>query len=105
MLEALQNVYAIFEQYQISMTGLLIAAAVFSVALLFAVREAASWFFKIDDLKHDLGRLQKLTSQLENEIHSLRNLLSKSHVGSIEVARPRSNGAPSSKGDGFPLSH
>lgn len=76
MLETIKNAYAIYEQLNISVTGLIVAALILALAFLFAVREAATWFFKVDDLKRDIHRLGEITVQLEGEIRALQNLLS-----------------------------
>ena len=59
----------------LSITSLIVLALVFALALLFSVREAATWFFKIDDLKKDLKYLNQAMLQMESEIASLQNLV------------------------------
>jgi uncharacterized protein (DUF3084 family) len=73
MLEALRAAYSLIEQF--SVTGLVVAAIVFVLAFLFAVREAASWFFKIDDIKRDVRNLHDVVLELEGEIRSLQKAL------------------------------
>jgi uncharacterized membrane protein len=75
MLDAIRSAYAIFEQLNISITGLLVIMLILALAFLFAVREAATWFFKVDDLKRDIHSLREVTAQLEGEIRALHNLI------------------------------
>lgn len=75
MVDIIQNAYNVFEQLHLSVTGLLVASIVFALAFLFAVREAASWFFKVDDVKRDIRRLHEVTTQLEGEIKVVQTLL------------------------------
>lgn len=75
LIQMAQNAYNLLEQFHISLTGLLVAALVFALAFIFAVREAASWFFKVDDVKRDIRRLHEITAQLEGEIKALQTLL------------------------------
>lgn len=107
MLEAIQNAYALLDQMQISVTGLIVAAVVFSLAFLFAVREAAAWFFKIDDLKRDVRRLRKNTQHLEGEIKLLQTLILKMKEPLAEA--PSIEMANSSRDDeaktAFPITH
>lgn len=115
MVELIQNAYNVFEQMHLSITGLLVAALVFSLAFLFAVREAASWFFKVDDLKRDIRRLHEVTTQLEGEIKVIQSLLTQvreplekkaSHlepVGAKTAAEAPAQ--PESKSSAFPIVH
>lgn len=73
--EWINQVYAFIGQTNLSVTGIIAAAVIFCLALLFAVREAASWFFKVDDVKRDVKKLHKLTLDLESEIRSLHALI------------------------------
>lgn len=75
MIEIIESLYRFLEQLHLSVTGLVVAAAIFVLAFLFAVREAASWFFKIDDLKRDIGRLHEISLQLESELKLVQGLV------------------------------
>lgn len=55
------------------MEMLLAIAAVVTIAFLFAMRELAAWFFKIDDLKRDIRSLEVGIARLEGEIKSLQS--------------------------------
>jgi hypothetical protein len=56
-----------------SVTSLIAIATVFAIALLFSVREAAAWFFKVDDIKRDIKAVHDLVLELESEVRSLQN--------------------------------
>jgi hypothetical protein len=75
MLEAIQSAYAFFEQMHVTVTGLVVAIVLFALAFLFAIREAASWFFKVDDIKRDIGRLKEISLQLESEVRLIQGLV------------------------------
>jgi len=76
MLEAIRNAYTVFEQLNISVTGVIVLAVILALAFLFAVREAATWFFKVYEVKKDVLRLREVTVQLEAEIRTLHTLIS-----------------------------
>jgi hypothetical protein len=65
----------ILEELNISVTGVLVIMLILALAFLFAVREAATWFFKVDDVKRDIQNLREVTSQLEGEIRALHNII------------------------------
>ncbi len=88
MIEAIQQAYEFFERMNISVTSLIVISLILSLTFLFAIREAASWFFKVDQLKRDLKRLKLSTAQLEGEIRSLRVLLTQSKQNSLSVVSP-----------------
>ena len=74
----LQNIFSLFEKFQdlhLTFGVILAIAALFFLALLFATREAMTWFFKINDLKRDVKRLNNATSELEGQIRSVQNTL------------------------------
>ena len=54
--------------------------------MLFALREAASWFFKIDDIKKDVRKLRGLVVDMEAEVRLLQSLLSQN----LKLATDRS---------------
>jgi hypothetical protein len=74
-LATIQNIYGLIDQFNLSVSALLAALVVFALALLFAVREMATWFFKVNDLKRDLARLHEITLQLEGELKLVQNLV------------------------------
>ena len=76
MIEFVNAVYAFIDQMHLTITGLLVAVAILSLAFIFAVREAASWFFKIDDIKKDVRRVQNLILELEGEVKVMQELVS-----------------------------
>jgi hypothetical protein len=82
MIDFLNDAYAFYEQLNVSVTGLLGIAVIFFLTLLFSIREAAAWFFKVDDVKRDVRKLHEATSQLEVEIKVLQGLIlqAKTHV-------------------------
>lgn len=74
-LNTIQSIYGVIEQFNLSVSGLLVGIVLFSLALLFAMREIASWFFKVNDLKRDIARLHEITLQLEGELKLVQNLM------------------------------
>lgn len=115
MLEGLQDAYSFLDRLNVSMTGLIAAALVFSLALFFALREAATWYFKIDDLKRDIKRLQGATTQIEAELRTIQNLILKSHDQRSEAVEPNATERTAetatlkktaqAKPGGFPIVH
>ncbi len=75
ILDFVRNSYSVFEQLGLSVTALITIAVIVSLAFLFAVREVATWFFKIDDLKRDIVLLREVATQLEGEIRALNTQL------------------------------
>lgn len=75
MLEAIRSTYDLIDQLHLTMTGLIAIVVVLAIAFLFAVREAASWFFKVDDIKRDVRKVQNLVLELEGEMKVLQELL------------------------------
>lgn len=78
--EWINQVYAFIGQWNLSVTALAAAAVIFSLALLFAIREAASWFFKVDHVRRDIKKLYKIHLDLESEIRSLHTLIEAAQV-------------------------
>lgn len=75
MLEAIQNAYSVLDRLQFSMTQLLVITVIFSLTFIFAVREATSWFLKVDSLKKEMKKLNRTTAQLEADIKEVKALL------------------------------
>ena len=76
---ALQTADSLFDQFQalhLSLTALLVGALFAVLILIFALREAASWFFKVDSVRRDLRQLKQMTSQLEQEVKHVQDLMS-----------------------------
>jgi hypothetical protein len=73
--EWINQVYAFIGHWNLSVTALAAAAVIFGLALLFAVREAASWFFKVDHVRRDIKKLHKIHLDLESEVRSLHTLI------------------------------
>lgn len=71
----LNDAYTMFDSLQLSVTSLVVAGLLITVVLLFALREAASWFFKIDDVKKDIRKLRQVVVDMEAEVRLLQGLL------------------------------
>ena len=69
------DAYKMFDQLNLSVTSLVVIGIVLSLLFLFAAREAAAWFFKVDDVKRDVRKLRQLVIDLEGEMRSLQGLL------------------------------
>lgn len=69
------DIYNLFDNLNLSVTSLLVIGGVLTLLFLFAAREAAAWFFKIDDVKKDVRKLRQLVIDLEGEVRSLQGLL------------------------------
>jgi hypothetical protein len=75
MLDLIQNAYAFFDSLQVSVTGLVALMVVLILSFLFALREAASWFFKVNDLRREIARIREINLQLESEVRLIHNLI------------------------------
>lgn len=75
-------------------------AAVVTIAFLFAMRELAAWFFKIDDLKRDIRSLEVGISRLEGEIKALQSKDSNSYGEPTAAAPPHLR-----RVEQFPINH
>lgn len=107
-LETVQRTYDLFESLNLSVTGLLVLGAVLALGFLFAIREAASWFFKVDDLKRDVRRLQELVLAIEGEVRVLQNVMAQGREAQATAAAPTlgAEKKPEAKvAAGFPISH
>jgi hypothetical protein len=71
----ISHAYGYFDQLHISVTELVVIAVFLALALLFAVREAAAWFFRIHELKQEIRSLRDQSVYLEGEIHALQTLV------------------------------
>jgi hypothetical protein len=74
MIDFLNNAYEFYQSLNISLTGLLAIAATLLLVMVIAMREAASWFFKVDDVKKELRHLRDAAAILESEIKVLQRL-------------------------------
>ena len=72
----LSDAYALFDSLNLSVTALVGIGLALGVVFIFAAREAASWFFKIDDLKKDVKKVSQLIVDMEAEVRLLQGLLS-----------------------------
>ena len=86
VVKAIGQAYAAFDSLQISMTALLIGLAVFSFGFFFALREAASWFLKIDDVKKDVRRLREIVLEMEAELRVAQSLIQKNQPALNEAS-------------------
>ncbi len=93
-LNAVSSAYDVIDRLQISVTGLFVIGALLLLVFLYATRELATWFFKIDRLKRDLRDLRNLTIQLDREIKNMNSVLQQ--YGEVKGDAP--TGAP-----GFPV--
>ena len=115
LLDFIKNAYDTFEQYHISVTALIAVSLILFIALLFAMREAASWFFKIDDIKRDVRKLHQLTVELEAEIRAVQELVAQTTlknqtIEDIKKVTPsptplNSQAQAAAKSTSFPFSH
>lgn len=114
----IQQISATIAHFNLSMTAVAGIAFVLFIALLFALREAASWFFKIDDLKRELRKMNRMVIDLESEVRALHGLIESSkgrehtsiHTPSMSppLSPPLSSlneKTPTEKSVAFPISH
>jgi hypothetical protein len=73
-----------FDSLNLSVTALVVIGLVLAIVFIFAAREAASWFFKIDDLKKDVKKVGQLVVDMEAEVRLLQGLLSQN----VKLATP-----------------
>lgn len=83
----LSDSYTMFDSLNLSVTALVVIGLVLSIVFIFAAREAASWFFKIDDLKKDVKKVGQLVVDMEAEVRLLQGLLSQT----VKLATPAMN--------------
>lgn len=72
----LNDAYTLFDSLNLSVTSLVVMGLLLTVVLLFVLRQAASWFFKVDDIKRDIRDVRQLVVDMEGEIRLLQGLLS-----------------------------
>ena len=104
----LNDAYAMFDSLQLSVTSLVVAGLSLTLVLLFAVRQAASWFFKIDDIKRDIRDVRQLVIDMEGEIRMLQGLLSQNvKLANLEQPLSPMKKAPSQAAPSiaFPITH
>lgn len=97
----IQTAYQTIDRLQISIEMLAVIAVIVTIAFLFALREIAAWFFKIDDLKRDIRSLEVGISRLEGEIKSLQ---SKDPESTFGLERPQLV-VDRRRTDQFPINH
>jgi len=95
-LKFINRAYGFFDQHDLSVSGLLVVGTILALAFLFAVREAAGWFFKIHDLKREIRALQTLVSYLNDR-----------HLNESRDPEPlpTANSKPAPSGASFPIIH
>ena len=93
LIKYVQDFYTWAQGLDTSPGYLLGLAALFAIAGLLALREAAGWFFKIDDIKRDIARVQDTTMQLEAELRKFQALLVEANQKGVSVveAQPTSS--------------
>lgn len=79
-IQAIQNIYAFMDKMDVTPGFLIGLALLLSLAGLFAVREAAAWFFKVEDLRTDIDRLHDIAVKLEGEIRVVQKLVSQNQA-------------------------
>lgn len=76
LLTALTQTYEFFDSLNLSVTAWVVIGLLLAVVALLALREAAAWFFKIDDIKKDVKKMRQAVIDMEAEVRSLQSLLS-----------------------------
>lgn len=79
-MDTLQNLYEMFGSAHLSLTALSAIVLTLTLAFLYSSREAAAWFFKVNDIKKDIGLLNEGLSQIEGEIRGLKSLFAEAKV-------------------------
>ena len=97
----LTDAYAMFDSLELSVTSLVVAGLVLTLVFLFALREAATWFFKINDIKNDVRKLRQLVIDMEGEVRMLNGLLAQ-NVKLAGMTAPEQQTSSSIK---FPVTH
>ena len=108
----IQSCYALLEKNGISLNMLIIAAVVLVFALLFAAREAVSWFMKIDVVRRDIKKLRLTIERLEGEVRATQAQLTtakdqrRAHDGEPTIAHDLGLKAAGEKSPGgFTINH
>lgn len=94
IVKTIGDAYAFFDSLQVSVTAMVAALVIVTFGFFFALREAATWFLKIDDLKSDVRRLRELVLQMEGEVRVMQSLLTneavvteKPAIGAVELPK------------------
>ena len=108
----IQSSYALLEKNGISLSMLIVAAVILVFALLFAAREAVSWFMKIDVVRRDIKKLRQTIERLEQEVRSTQAQLAvakdqrRAHDGDPAIAHELGLKAAGDKAPGgFTINH
>lgn len=102
VLNFIQSAYQTIDRLHLSMEMLAVITLVVLVAFLFALREVAAWFFKIDDLKKDIRSLEAGISRLESELKALNE---KTQDGVPAPILETHTAAKLRRVDQFPINH
>ena len=96
-LDWINDIYAHLDKLNMSITSLIAIGVVLLLIFLFSVREAATWFFKIDALRRDVRKLTKLTTEVEGQLRRMQDMLDQksaqdekkeaTHSGSFPITR------------------
>lgn len=100
-LQYIQNAYQTIDQLHLSMTSLAVIALIVTIAFLFAIREVAAWFFKIDDLKRDIRDLEASIGRLEGEVRNLQQI----NKGAESAPLHEPVATKSRRNEQFPFNH
>ena len=98
----LQTTDSLLDQFQalhLSLTALAVGGFVCALVLVFALREAASWFSKADGIRCELKRLQKTSIEVETEVKAIKELLLQLQ-SQMQIALRTQTQSSSTPGDG-----
>ncbi len=104
-LKFIGQAYGLFDQLHLSVTGVIAIAIILALAFLFALREAAAWFFKIHDLKRELRTLREQNVHLEGEIHALQTLVGRLNTPPEQASPVLEPNKSTPAGASFPIVH
>jgi hypothetical protein len=76
-LQYVQAAYSFLDRFHMSPRLLLGIAAILLLTAFLAVREAVTWFLKIETLKKDIRRLHSISARLDEELRAVRAFMEK----------------------------
>jgi hypothetical protein len=98
--DAISGTYLMIDRTGLSPAALVGLGLFFAVTFVYATRELASWFFKIDRLRREISDLRKMLDTIQRELKAPRpDQFQKSQIGieatpETEVFRFQSSNPP-----------
>ncbi len=111
-MDAIQSAYGVFESLNLSVTTLILLAFAFVLAFLLSVREAITWFFKIDSLRKELKRMKESVDRLQSDVTIIKEYVRHAHEEALHFSAVAENkkgeqpkSSPHAGSSGFAVIH